>query len=52
MFSTMTKYEAKIRNGFKYPQSQKEATYLDSSNITDSVDWITKGAVNPVKDQG
>ena len=50
MFSTMTNYEAKMRNGFKYPTSQKEATFLDTSNLTDSVDWRTKGAVNPIKD--
>jgi len=46
----MTNYEAKMRNGFKYPTSQKEATFLDTSNLTDSVDWRTKGAVNPIKD--
>ena len=53
MFSTMTKSEAKRLNGFKYPPASqmKEATYLETDNLTDSVDWRTKGAVNPVKDQ-
>jgi cathepsin L len=53
MFSTMTKSEAKRLNGFKYPpaSAMKEATYLETDNLTDSVDWRTKGAVNPVKDQ-
>jgi hypothetical protein len=52
MFSTMTKFEAKKLNGFKYPpaSSMKEPTYLETDNLTDSVDWRTKGAVNPVKD--
>jgi cathepsin L len=52
-FSTMTKYEAKKLNGFKYPPAShmKEPTYLETDNLTDSVDWRTKGAVNPVKDQ-
>jgi hypothetical protein len=26
-----------------------EPTYLDDSNLTDSVDWRTYGAVNPVQ---
>jgi C1A family cysteine protease len=51
--STMTKAEKKKLNGFIYPpaSAMKEATYLETDNLTDSVDWRTKGAVNPVKDQ-
>ena len=53
MFSTMTKSEAKRLNGFNYPpaSAMKEATYLETDNLTDLVDWRTKGAVNTVKDQ-
>ena len=49
----MTKYEAKRLNGFKYPPAShmQEPTYLETDNLTASVDWRTKGAVNPVKNQ-
>ena len=50
----MTKFEAERMNGFKMPSSfeEQEPTYLDDSSLTASIDWRTKGAVNPVKDQG
>ena len=30
----------------------KEPTLLDTSNLADSMDWVAKGAVNEVQDQG
>lgn len=32
--------------------TMKEPTILETSNLKDSVDWRTSGAVNAVKDQG
>jgi C1A family cysteine protease len=29
-----------------------EPTILDTSNLADDVNWVTSGAVTPVKDQG
>jgi len=46
----MTKFESKKYTGFdmeKYLQ-EYEPTYLDVSNLTDSLDWREKGAVNVI----
>jgi len=53
-FSTWTKDEYKRLLGYKGPQSVDESTVvtLPTDNLADSVDWRTKGAVNPVKNQG
>jgi C1A family cysteine protease len=53
-FSTFTDFEYKRLLGFKQPANftEKEATVLDTENLDAEVNWITKGAVNAVKDQG
>ena len=53
-FSTWSAFEYKKLLGFKMPANVEldEPTILPTENLTDSVDWRTKGAVNPVKNQG
>lgn len=38
--------------GFRAPESIGNTTKLDASDLPTSVDWVAKGAVNPVQDQG
>ena len=51
-FSTMTEYEFKRHLGKKPAVEHDSVTELSTANLSDSVDWRTKGAVNPVQDQG
>ena len=51
MFSTMTQEEAKKMLGTRPTEQVKEPVFLDDSNLSQSVDWRTKGAVNAVKNQ-
>jgi C1A family cysteine protease len=53
-FTTWTDFEYKrLLGAKKTPASKKtNVTALDTSNLADEVNWITKGAVNDVKDQG
>lgn len=53
-FSTQTKDEFKrYRNNFKKDiPNEGNVVELDTSNVSDSVDWRTKGAVNEIQDQG
>jgi cathepsin L len=53
-FSTYTDAEYKKLLGYRGQNNlhAKNVVELDTSNLADSMDWRSKGAVNPVKNQG
>lgn len=51
-FSDWTAAEYKRLLGYKPRADNLEAEELDTSNLASSVNWVTKGAVTPVKNQG
>ena len=52
MFSTMTEDEAQKWLGGIPQDMEIEPTIFDESENADSINWVTKGGVNGVKNQG
>jgi len=51
-FSDWTEAEFKKMLGYKKVERNGEAPLLNTENLADEVNWVTKGAVTGVKNQG
>merc|ERR1712084_106586 len=51
-FSTWTEYERKQMLGYRHYTPDEEVEVENNTTNADSVNWVTAGAVTPVKDQG
>merc|ERR1712226_565577 len=49
--ATWTPEEKKLL-GYKAQNLTRSPVHLDDSNLADSLNWVTQGAVTPVKNQG
>ena len=52
VMSDWTNEERKSILGFQPSNQERNEIELDTSNLADDVNWVTKGAVTPVKNQG
>jgi C1A family cysteine protease len=52
MFSTWTHEEYKRLLGYRGPQEINDTNAFSGEPVSNGVDWRTKGAVNPVQNQG
>ena len=47
-YKALLGYKPEMRKGLK----PKEPVILDTNNLADDINWVTQGAVTPVKNQG
>lgn len=46
---TSAEYKKLLGYRPEFRQTNSAPTHLDDSNLTDEINWVTKGAVTPVK---
>ena len=48
---TQAEYRKKLSCIPKVDRAEKNPTLFSDGNLTDVINWVTKGAITPVKDQ-